>query len=242
MPDAEEAAFSFVALNDLHYAGSQHDAWLERLCRQVASEPEDLDFCLMLGDLVQCGTLQEMTPVRDALAGLPFPVYTVIGNHDYTPERDRSAYETLFPGRLNYRFQHRGWHLLGLDTTQGPDWEGTLIPPATLEWAHGAVEEIGPEAPVIVFTHFPLGTGIPMRPRNADALLECFRGANLKAVFCGHYHGWTEQHWHGALLTTNRCCSPEAENHDRSPQKGYAVYRVEGGVVSRRFVPVGTVP
>ncbi|HEU4754387.1 MAG TPA: hypothetical protein VFU47_14865, partial [Armatimonadota bacterium] len=131
-----------------------------------------------------------------------------------------------------------GWRFVGLDTTQGSDYEETLVPEATLEWLDRTLPEIGRAEPLILFTHFPLGEGVRMRPRNADAVLERFTGHDLRAVLCGHYHGWTERSWRGVPIGTGPCCSPTTHNHDGSPEKGFTLCRVEDGRVTRIFVPV----
>ena len=93
-----------------------------------------------------------------------------------------------------------------------------------------------PRLPTVVFTHFPLGAGAPMRPLNAEDLLTRFVPFNLQAVYCGHHHGFTEHPFHQAAVTTNRCCSLKRANHDGTKAKGFFVCTAADGHVQRQFV------
>ena len=61
----------------------------------------------MVGDLAEKGTAGELGAMRDVLRGLGMPFHLVIGNHDYLTQTDRSDWDNLLPGSLNYHFQHR---------------------------------------------------------------------------------------------------------------------------------------
>ena len=81
-----------------------------------------------------------------------------------------------------------------------------------------------------------MGEGVKYRPGNADALLERFLEFNLQAVFCGHYHSFTERFAKAVAVTTNKCCSLKRGNHDGTKEKGYFVCDVRDGKLARRFV------
>src|SRR5262249_28104066 len=145
-----------------------------------AEKPE---FCLIVGDLAEDGKAAELTPVRDAFKELGLPVYQVIGNHDYQPPNDRKAYEEIFPDRLNYRFEHRGWQFVGLDSSDGTNSIGVFVQPATLKWLDEHVPKLDAKKPTVIFTHFPFGPLTPSRIMNADEVLGRFKELNLQAVF-----------------------------------------------------------
>lgn len=258
-------SFRFLVVNDLHYMTPECGRWLEQVMRQMRAEP-GVEFCLVAGDLCEYGTEAELGGVRDVLKQLGLPVFVVIGNHDYTaPEADdqdrrarqlepsqaaepgppdsqpmanRRSYERLFPNQINYWFEHRGWQFVGLDTTQGLLYQNTRIQDPTFDWVRDHLRKLDPLKPTVLFTHFPLGPGVTYRPRNADALLDLFRPVNLRAAFCGHWHGFTERRVGEATLTTNRCCALKRGNHDGTREKGYFVCTARDGHISRLFVPV----
>ncbi len=229
--------FTFIAVNDLHFSDALCRPWFDEVVAQMKRSAPTAEFCLLGGDLADEGSPEQLSGVREAFARLGMPVHAVVGNHDYLPgTSDRSAYERIFPGQINYHFPHRGWQVLGLDTTEGTQSRDTFISDATLRWLDATLPQLAPEKPTIVLTHFPLGIFTPARPRNANALLARLAKLNLRAAFSGHFHGFTVRPFGSAALTTDRCCSRIRANHDGSPQKGWFVCEASGERVRRQFV------
>jgi 3',5'-cyclic AMP phosphodiesterase CpdA len=235
---AAQEEFHFLVVNDLHLVDHHCAEWLQGVVRQMKAHPEKIELCLVVGDLSDGGSREQLLSARELFRELGIPVYPVPGNHDYLTQEDRTAYEELFPDRINYRFEHRGWQFIGLDTTEGLHFEETHVQPPTFRWLDDTLPRLDRNAPVVLFTHFPLGAGVRMRPVNADEVLARFRDHNLRAVFDGHFHGFTERRAGAATLTTNRCCSFRRGNHDGTKEKGYFLCRAKEGEVTRRFVEV----
>src|SRR5204862_1615467 len=103
------------------------------------------------------------------------------GNHDHQSDTDRSAYERIFPEQINYSFAHRGWQIIGLDSSEGTKSKATKISAASLTWLDQNLSKLDLRRPTILFTHFPLGDSVLARPLNADDLLERCYGLNLQA-------------------------------------------------------------
>ncbi len=228
--------FAFIAVNDLHFSDQNCRPWFDQVVAEMKRSAPEAEFCLLGGDLADNGTPAQLKNVRDAFARLRIPVYSVIGNHDYLTANNRAPYLQIFPDRINYLFDYRGWQLLGLDTSDGQKSRFTVISDATLHWLDKNLPRLDRARPTIVFTHFPLSGIFFVRPLNADALLDRLRGFNVQAIFSGHYHGYTEHQIRGATLTTDRCCSRIRENHDGTKEKGWFVCQTGKGQVTRRFV------
>lgn len=226
--------FRFLVVNDTHASTPGCGAYLDGLARQMRTE--EGDFLLHCGDVTDKGQSKYFGVIHDAFRPLGRRLYPVIGNHDYLSESDRSTYINAFRLRINYYFRHRGWQFVGLDSSDGTRYEKTRIQPETFAWLDDNLRRLDPRKPTVVFTHFPLGADVRYRPLNADALLERFLDFNLQAVFCGHYHGFTERTRGGYALTTNRCCALPRGNHDGTKEKGYFVCEAKDGRVTRRFV------
>lgn len=226
--------FRFWVVNDTHCVSPECEGYLDGLVRQMKTE--GADFCLHAGDVTDKGEKKYFGMAKDVFRGLRRPWYPVIGNHDYFSQTDRQNYSRAFPLRMNYYFHHAGWQFIGLDTSEGLKYEKTEIQPATFRWLDDYLWRLSKRKPTVIFTHFPMGTGVNYRPRNADALLERFLDFNLQAVFCGHFHGFTERFDGAVTLTTNRCCSLKRGNHDGTKEKGYFVCETRDGKVRRRFV------
>jgi len=230
--------FRFVVINDAHYQSPRCPAWFERVIASVREQVPKPELCLMVGDLAEHGIEKELGPMRDVLRSLQMPFHVVIGNHDSISDTDRSVWEKLFPQSLNFHFKHSGWQFVGLDSSEGTKFEKTRVQGATLNWLDENRPKLDRDSPTVVFTHFPLGDGVPMRPLNADAVLERFKEVNLVAVFDGHFHGFTERKSGRTTLTTNRCCSISRENHDGTKEKGYFVCSARDGEIRREFIEV----
>jgi 3',5'-cyclic AMP phosphodiesterase CpdA len=232
--------FHFVIVNDVHYLNERCGTWFQGVVRRMKGHAEGIEFCLLAGDLTEHGKPEQMVPMRDLLKSLGKPTYVVVGNHDYRAPDDRKAYDEFFPRCSNYRFEHKGWQFLALDTTEGQRVHGTNVQPHTLRWLDETLPKIDKRRPLIVFTHFPLGPHVITRPENAEQVLVRFKEYNLQAVFCGHYHAFTERHVGKMTLTTNRCCSFSRQNHDGSKEKGYFLCHAKEGIIRRTFIETPT--
>jgi 3',5'-cyclic AMP phosphodiesterase CpdA len=226
--------FKFIVLNDTHYVSAECGPYFEGLVRQMKGE--GAAFCLHAGDLTDKGEAASLKAVHKIFSGLDVPFYPVPGNHDYLKPDDRRAYTGAFPLRANYSFRHGGWQFIGLDTTEGQKYENTRIQPATFRTLVEIQGRLDKAKPTVVFTHFPLCETVKMRPLNAEDLLAKFDGWKVRAIFSGHFHGFTECEHGGAHLTTDRCCSRVRSNHDGTKEKGYFVCTVTGETLERRFV------
>jgi hypothetical protein len=236
--DGHPADFHFLVINDTHFEDKESGPWLEKVVRQMKKHPERIDFCIHAGDLSHNGLQEQLAPVRDVFAELGVPTYYVMGNHDYKTDSNYRSFLHLFPTSFNYRFEHKGWQFIGLDTTQGTAATGSTIQRPTFRWLEETLPKLDRKRPTVLFTHFPLGAFVPGRPQNAAELLTRFKEINLKTVFNGHFHASTLRVFGSTTLTTNRCCAHRRTNHDSSKEKGYFLCRARDGKVERTFVEV----
>lgn len=239
-PGALEAAattggkFRFIIVNDLHALSDECAGWLEGVVKRMKEDKPE--FTIINGDLTELAERKYFGMVRDAFKELGTPIYVQLGNHDIKPNsRDRTEYEAMFPDRVNYHFEHKGWQFVALDSTQGTDYQNTRIQPGTFAWADENLKKLDSAKPTVLFTHFPMGAGVRMRPLNADELLERFKPFNLRGIFGGHYHAFTEKQWKEIAVVTNRCCALKRNNHDGTKEKGYFVCDADGVEIKREF-------
>ncbi|MFO0845080.1 MAG: metallophosphoesterase [Gemmataceae bacterium] len=225
----------FAVFNDLHVWDRRCTDWLAGVVKGLKGHKPDL--VLLAGDLAEHGTAEQLSPVRDLFKTLGVPVHVVIGNHDWKSTADCKAFDEAFPKSRNYTFDHGGWQFVGLDSSHGVR-SKVAVQPDTLSWLDDNLGKLDKKKPMVLFTHFPLGEMVPMRVTNPDAVGQRFKGYNLRAVFGGHHHGFTERKFRDVVLTTNRCCSFRAKNHDGTREKGYFVCTAKEGTVTRKFVEV----
>ena len=234
----ESKGFRFIAANDLHYDTGHCREWFTAMAAQMKASAPDAAFLLLCGDLANTGQKASLTAVKEIFSELGMPLHAVPGNHDITDgDESRANYDEVFPGKLNYRFEHDGWQFVGLDTTMGTKWDKTTISDTTLAWLDAEIPKLDAVKPTICFTHFPLGEKVTHTPLNASAVVERLVKLNLCGVFSGHWHGASETTAGHGIMTTNRCCARVRGNHDKSPLKGWFVCEATAaGTLVRKFV------
>ena len=124
--------FTFIAVNDLHALEDACRPWFDDVVRQMKASAPTAEFCLIGGDLAENGTAAQLTLIKDSFSALGVPCHAVVGNHDYQSATDRSAYEQIFPEQINYSFTHRGWQIVGLDSSEVTKAKETRISATTL--------------------------------------------------------------------------------------------------------------
>jgi hypothetical protein len=227
--------FRFIAVNDLHHASDACDPWFEAVVAQMRGHA-GVEFVLVLGDIADQAAPASHASIRDHFKQLGVPVQVVVGNHDHKTDSDRASFEQTFPKQLNYHLEHRGWQFVALDSTQGTKADKTHVQPATIRWLDDTLPRLDRGRPLVLLTHFPLAAGVRMTPLNAGDVLDRFRDFNLRGVFGGHYHAYTERKFAGIDVVTNRCCSRVRGNHDGSKEKGYWLVTAEDGALRREFI------
>ncbi len=238
---AADEGFTFIAVNDLHFFDEECAPFFRNVVARMRESAPKAAFCLLAGDIANDGTAAQYAIMRESFARLGVTLHAVPGNHDYVTDLDRTAYDAAFPGQLNYVFQERGWQFIGLDSTQGTDYDRTRISDATLAWLDATLPKLDAAVPTVAFTHFPLGAGVVYRPLNADDVLTRLRRLNLRGTFSGHWHGLNEQRLGRADLIVSRCCARIRGNRDGSPLKGWWVCNAApDGTLTRRFAALAT--
>lgn len=235
--DVDSGEFSMIIVNDLHYVDEKCQPYFEKVIASMKAAKQKIDLCIIAGDLTDGGTTDQASSIRDLFKTLGAPIHVVCGNHDFKADDDRKAFEELFPKSLNYTFEHNDWQFVGLDSTQGMRADAK-IQDATFAFLDDAVPHLDKKRPILLFTHFPLGPKVNYRPPNADELLARFKDFNLRAVYGGHYHAFSERTIGEIVLTGNRCCSFRRNNHDGTKEKGYFICRTKDGKIEREFVEV----
>jgi len=234
----ESGEFSFIVINDLHYLDDKGDPWFELVVGMIKQMKQSPELCLLVGDLADIGTAGQLAAIRDHFKPLKLDVHVVIGNHDYIKNDSRATFDELYKDSINYRFDHRGWQFVALDSTDGWQVRGTKIQPATLQYLDDVVPKLDKEKPTVLFTHFPLGPDLRERPKNAEDVLNRFKQHNLQAVYNGHFHGFTEHQVRKAIVTTNKCCSFAKGNHDGTKEKGFFLCTASEGKIARKSFEV----
>lgn len=203
-------------------------------------------------------------------------MHSVVGNHDVWGWARRKAgttgNEPLYGKRwvcdefgrdLPYTsFDRNGWHIVLLDSVfpHEQSYIGRLDD-AQWDWLERDLAAVGPEKPVIIFSHIPILSATPfavagpMGPKaggiqipggrihvDGDRFQTLFAGRrNIKACASGHMHLVEQLDYQGVRYLCNGAVSGGWwKGRNRDTDFGYAVVDLfDDGTVERRYVPYG---
>lgn len=184
------------------------------LATLVALKPQP-DMLFATGDLIDRGDLASYERLRDAFAGLPFPVHLVLGNHD-----ERENFLQTFPayqpvdGFVQYVVDAGPVRAIVLDTLQ-PGRHGGAFCDTRVAWLRARLDEAPDRPTLIVLHHPPIELGIawmnthPAEPW-VEQLASCLRGrTNIVGAICGHIHRATATFWEGVMVLTCPSTAPQ---------------------------------
>ncbi len=206
------SVYSFVQMSDSHFGYG-----LGNTCgAQVANELKTLgqvpmagygfsapppSFAIHCGDLTEYG--QEYWNIAiNTFAGVPFPIYHVLGNHDSTQNSNREKMRTLHGGPFyTMDFDDRGsrYHFVILDSTviQSPRASFTR---EELDFLASdlAVQPEGTRS-FLVF-HHPINGASDPKPYDSYRLLDTIRPFTVPVIFYGHGHSYNQANFDGVRL------------------------------------------
>ncbi|MBA2690403.1 MAG: phosphodiesterase [Burkholderiales bacterium] len=185
-------------------------AALARAVDQISRLTAQPDGLLISGDLVNRGSPEEYSHLRELLAPLTMPIYVVPGNHD---DRDnlRAAFadQLWLPkqGYLHYTVDDFPVRIIALDTVV-PGAPGGMLDQARLGWLAERLQETHGKPTLIMMHHPPFKTGIRfmdamgLRHGNADFVRLVARYPNVERIVCGHVHRASEARVGNSLAMT----------------------------------------
>lgn len=229
---------------------------LDRALKAVAETVPRPDLLLLTGDLAEEGDdLVSYRALREAIAGLPFPVHFALGNHD-----SRAPFLEIFPeqptaeGFVQYAIEDERLRILVLDTLEEGRHGGNLCE-IRIRWLAERLAEAPDRPTLIVLHHPPVPTGLSWMSENPDApwthrLRETVAGhANVVALVAGHLHRPIVTAWAGTVLAICPSTAPQValdlapidpELPDGRPMivadaPGYALHRWDGQALTTHF-------
>jgi 3',5'-cyclic AMP phosphodiesterase CpdA len=229
----EKPQFKFVQISDTHYMDNKSTyVYLNKVVDELNLLRDEVDFVAITGDLTTDGKRSELRDMRRILDRLQLEWFAIPGNHDM----DRENWLKYFPHYDSYSYEHKGAHLIFLDSTEP---SGTIVSLSEkkFDFLESDLHRVEKHTPVLLFIHHPVAPGIPKyRVKNADRVLDTFKKHNLTAVIAGHYHANWECEVDGVYYTSIACLTDSRNNHDGSEAKGYRIFTVDGNNVTSRFV------
>jgi 3',5'-cyclic AMP phosphodiesterase CpdA len=182
----------------------------------VATKPRP-DLLLITGDLAEEGDDEiSYRRLREAVAGLPFPVFMTMGNHD-----SREPFRRVFPeapvgedGFVHYALDDLPLRILVLDTLEVGRHGGGFCE-TRAAWLRARFAEAPGRPTLVVLHHPPIETGLSWMTENPDAewvgrlrsIIEV--QDNVVAMIAGHLHRPVITHWAGTTLAVCPSTAPQ---------------------------------
>ena len=181
--------FRFVAFGDVECASTSD---VERLMKVLTGlrERTGADFAVLLGDIVK-GCPKTLEEVADMLAELPFPVYAVVGNHDFSSSTARFFCRHLAP--LNYQFTFSD--TLFVFFNNADEFPPASFPSAEMDAVLARLKNTSAKT-VIFICHKPLEDPRPGKHHHmdrhsaAELLKERLLDGCVDVVLSGHINLW----------------------------------------------------
>jgi len=187
-------------MSDLHFTNEGdvvgHDprTRLRMAVQHINTLHSDAEMCLISGDMVEQGTLEEYRALRAELDALSMPYMPMMGNHDHRRDfRERlSLPNGCMDDFVQYSIETPEGLIVCLDTHQPGSSAGEFCA-SRADWFRAIIA--GAEAtPVFLFMHHPpMDLGLPMQDTvkmaDGDAFLDLITEySSVKYVFFGHIH------------------------------------------------------
>lgn len=230
-----------------------------RTIERLLDQPNVPDMLVLTGDLTDRGDAASYARLAHALAGCPFPIFPLVGNHD-----SREAMLGAFPNCptddsfIHYAIELEGMRVLCLDTFE-PGRHGGAFCERRAAWL---AAQLGAHrgTPTLIFMHHPpLVSGIDwMDPRSDEDWIVNFGGAiaghsQIMAIHCGHLHRPLQASFQGIPLGVTPSVAPAVALDLRAVDAalpdgralittepaGYALHRWHDGSLVTHYETVG---
>lgn len=207
--------FVFVQLSDTHVTEAEDAIRTMTEDLEVVNGLSDTPaFVVATGDLTNVGRQTgQFEGYLRAIRNSRFPLYNVVGNHDYGGEfRDTENYEKYL-GPPCYSFDVGPYHFIARDII-GRNRQRAFFERQT-RWIEEDLRTNAVGKRVVVFQHY-----IPTIPE-----LDWWGQRNTAAIFSGHWHGRREREYKGILDVNSSTL--RFGGIDRSP-RGFRIIHVDG--------------
>lgn len=217
--------FSFALLTDTHISTSNPRP-MEDLQRSIAdiNQNSSIEFVVVTGDLTENGDLASIQSIKNALDQLNVPYYAASGNHETTwSESGVMDFSRVF-GDSRFAFTYNDMYFIGFNSGPVIRMADGHVAPQDITWLKHNLDSVSAagNAPIFVFTHYPL--------RNGDVdnwydVTDVLRQHNVQCIMGGHYHRNLHFDCDGISDVLNR-----SNMRDKDGNNGYAIIQVTDSI------------
>jgi outer membrane protein assembly factor BamB len=179
---------------------------------------------VVTGDLTENGDLASIQSIKNALDQLNVPYYAASGNHETTwSESGVMDFSRVF-GDSRFAFTHNDMYFIGFNSGPVIRMADGHVAPQDITWLKHNLDSVSAagNAPIFVFTHYPL--------RNGDVdnwydVTDVLRQHNVQCIMGGHYHRNLHFDCDGISDVLNR-----SNMRDKDGNNGYAIIQVTDSI------------
>ncbi|MDR1385134.1 MAG: PQQ-binding-like beta-propeller repeat protein [Planctomycetaceae bacterium] len=219
--------FRILFLTDTHVTpGNDGEKGLIAVGDEVNHDKERYDYLVMTGDLTNMGSDDELLCFKKCLDRIDVEKkYVIPGNHESC--WSESACQTLIKlwGNDRFEFKHGDFYCIAFSTGPYMKMADGHVKAEDLRWLDKKLRENAsdPQTKVLVFTHYPLNTGLD----NWFEVTSILKKYNVIAAFCGHGHNLRRYNNDGIPGFMGR---PTLFGGD--PVPGYNIIEIKGDQIS----------
>ena len=224
MAQAQQIAFRFAQLTDIHLSPSNPNPTEDRL-RSIAqiNATDSIDFVLVTGDITEEGDRATMEKVKSCLDLLKVKYYVALGNHETKwSDSGCTAFGEIFGGE-RFDFEHKGFLFLGFNSGPLMRMAYGHVVPQDIRWMTERMNQYNTgdpqqNKPVILVTHYPMIEG---DVDNWYEVTDAVRPYNIRLFIGGHYHRNRDLRYDGipgVLMRSNL--------RDKDGKPGYGIYEI----------------
>lgn len=179
-----QTSFRFAHLTDIHVGSTTGEEDLRRTVRDL-NQQHNLQFIIISGDISEFGSDEQLRLAKQILDSLVLPWYILPGNHDMKwSESGGTVFAKIF-GYERVQFSFDKYTFIGLHEGPRLKMGDGYFAPEDLRWLDSVLTPFQKNRkPIILFTHYPLDSGIA----NWYEALKRLKKCNIQAVLNGHWH------------------------------------------------------
>ncbi|MBW7889232.1 MAG: PQQ-binding-like beta-propeller repeat protein [Bacteroidetes bacterium] len=179
-----QSNFHFAHVTDIHVGSTTGAEDLRNTVRDI-NQQKDLRFVIITGDISEFGADAQWRLAKQILDSLTLPWYIVPGNHDMKwAESGGTGFKKVF-GYERIMFPYGKYTFIGLHEGPRLKMGDGYWAPEDLRWLDSTLAPFRiNRKPIILFTHYPLDSGIANWYEALSLLKQC----NIQVILNGHWH------------------------------------------------------
>lgn len=183
-PTERQKSYRVAIVGDPQVDNAQQFTYAQMAFSEISAR-EDLDAAILMGDLVN-DNVEDLGQFSSMIGQMPMPVWSIIGNHDVTPQRTSSAFVQSIGADVTAFFRGQTCFVL-INNVEGAGRDE--ISEQTFNFVRQIAEYMNDESLLVLCQHIPLG-GHKQRQEMLNIL-----GEQRTLILSAHAHTLFRHKW-----------------------------------------------